>query len=181
VSRALVVSLLGLALTLASCGPDASDPFSRLTVYDEPGGAYRVRYLKPPWELASSEGTSLTLRIISTTEAYTGIAETGVPDKYVLDVTVMGGGAAAHARADATAATRRGEEIIEPVREVTTRSGDTGFELVTRAEMPEVRSHRFVYLDRTGGGVVRLHFEANPQLNRPEVDEMVRAVDVDPE
>jgi hypothetical protein len=178
VTRAAAALIL---LTLASCGPPASDPFSRLTVYDEPGGAYRIRYLAPPWELAGAEGSSANLRIISTTEAYTGRSETGVPDKYHLAVSVIPGGAEASARSDARSAASRMETVVEDVREVMTSSGDSGFELLTLSTMPTMRSRRYVYLDRERAGAVRLLFEANPMLDGREVDEMIRAVDVDPD
>src|SRR5687767_10132436 len=136
-----------VAIGIAGCGPDANDPLSRLTVYDEPSGIYRLRYLEPPWVLEQAEGTSAILRVLSNTERYLGEdlldSDVIVPQKYWLEVTVEAGNTLGRATADQGAIAGRMETLVEPVREVETSSGDMGHEVLTHATMPFSRNRRY--------------------------------------
>jgi len=150
-----------------------------MSVWDSPGKEYRIRYLEPPWRLLMSETTTATFQI----DPSFARVDAGVPAKYLLVTTVEPGTARARADEDVAMAGPRREMVIVPPRAVTTDSGDTGFEVLTHTMVvPEYpRNLRYVTLDSTrGGNVVRLVFQANPSVDDPEVDAMIRAADVAP-
>ena len=161
---------------LAACGQPERDELWR--VYDAPGGDYRLRYLEPPWELVDSEVTRARF-IVQNNASALGGRDSSLSAKYELTVDVEAGAPRARAMADERGASGRRETVVVGTRAVRTESGDEGFEVITRAETGELLYRRFIYLSHPRG-VVRLLFEAVPNLDGPEVKAMVAAVDVLP-
>ncbi|MFW6050584.1 MAG: hypothetical protein ACODAU_05390 [Myxococcota bacterium] len=165
------------------CGPAGDEPRAGWEVYAPPNGEYRVHYLSPPWRQDTpTSGTTLTLKVESNAERFVPDAALVVPPKYLLTVRVEEG--AARARIDAERADREaaGETILAGPRSVTTAGGDAGWELFGEYVLEGIpRYRRIVFLDRPGGGVVSLRFEANPELDEPQIDQMVEGVEVEPE
>ena len=176
--RAMRTAALGAvcAALLAACAPPGDDPFSRLTVYEPPSGEYRVRYLEPPWELVSSAGTTVFLRIQSNAMSVGGFE--GGPGKYELVATVEPGTPAARIASERVAAVSRGELPLEGPRAVTTDADIVGQELLTQGDDAIERHFRYVYLPLDASRVLRLAFEATPSLDTSEVDAMIRLVSV---
>ncbi len=172
---------LALGMLVPACGPSASDPYNGLASYRPPGNEYVLRYLAPPWRVDRSAGT--TIRLIIERDGTRGIDGGGliVIPKYMLDVSVAAGTARALADADVAALPGAGETLIAGPRPIATDSGDLGFDVVARGALPGARSRRYVSLDSVRGGAVRLVFEANPDLDDPEVAQMIRHCDVAPE
>jgi len=173
---------LGAVAVLGACGTSAGSPYAGLTELRFPGGEAVVRYLSPPWRLLTSSPTSVQLLIDregATTDLDSGLI---VLPKYLLTITIAPTGTASViAAADAAGATARGEVVLVPPRAITTDSGDMGLEVLTSKSLPFPRYQRYVTLDSSRGGVVRLVFEGNPTLDEPEVTAMIRQVDVAPE
>lgn len=169
--------MLLLAVVTSACGEPGSDPYAGLTVYDAPGGAYRLRYLAPPWTFERADTSSVYLRIESTVPD--GVDPTVIPDRYELTITLEAGAAQDRARQDASSAPSRGERVLVSPRAVSTDSGDSGFEVLTEEPGFNTRFYRYVSLTRRGG-VVRLVFEGTPNLDEVELDEMIYAFDVAP-
>lgn len=171
-------ALLLLSVVGSACGNPG--PYAEWKTFVAPGGEYRIRYLDPPWDLAEADDTRLHLRIPNNTESFAGIDSTVAP-KYDLVCDVVGRAPLRNAQQARDAARRRGEEVVEPVRELVTRSGAEGFELITRQTSGERLYRRYAFVGRPGGGSVSLLFEAVPALDEGEVTEMIRSVDPDPE
>lgn len=166
-----------LAACLLGCAPSGEDPLSRLSVYEPPGREYRLRYLEPPWELVRGDGTTAHLRIASSTMIFGGID--GGAGKYDLLATVEGGSVEASVTAELAAASRRGEEVVEPPRDVGAQGGAVGREIVTRGTIDELdRNRRYAFFAVPGGRVLRLFFDATPAVDTPEVDAMIAALGV---
>ncbi len=178
--RSASLALLLSTLLLAACGNPSRQEL--LTPYDPPGGEYRVYYLAPPWELQEADGTYLRLEIPATSVRLGRLDAGTVPPRFLCEVDVSTGTAANRARRDERDARTSGAEVVRGSTAVTTRDGTTGVDLVVaRLAMDRTRFSRTVYLDRSGGGVVRMYFEANDNLQNPEVDAMIADVQVDPE
>jgi hypothetical protein len=171
--------LCALSLLVTACAPSGDDPFSRLDVVAPATNEYRVYYLRPPWELVSSEGTTSFLRIRSNRMVYGGI-ESG-PGKYDLLVTVEPGTPASRVADEMRLAASRGETITAGPRSVTTNELVMGQELLTSVTLPEPQYFRYVYLPLDASRVVRLAFEATPNLESAEADAMIRMVGIGPE
>ena len=169
------MALLLAAPALAGCGDAGDARYAGLSVHDAPAGEYRARYLDPPWYVLREEGTTLVLKIDPT--ALPGDA--GVPAKYLLTVTVESGSARARADADAASAPSRSEMLVTGVSPIETDSGDDGFDVLT-TRLGDGRRFRYVSLALDASRVVRLVFEANPPLDEPGIDSMVRSFDVAP-
>lgn len=172
----------------SACGPSGEEPRAGWKTYEPAGGEYRVRYLSPPWRVDSpTSGTTLTLRVPSNAEHFVPDAALIIPPKYLLTVDTEPG--TARDRIDAIdgtpddGMTADGETVVAGPRRVRTDAGDEGWELLTTFMVDDVltRRRRVVFLDRPEGGVVSLMFEANPDLDEPQVDVMVAGVEVDPE
>ena len=158
-----------LVCLLVACGTNAADLYAGLDVYEPRSGAYRVRYLSPPWELTSrGMGDDVVLEVEG--------AIAGVPPKYRLSVDLIGGEPMARARAVARSAAAD-DEVTGP-RDVTTDAGNEGVETLI-FDNSEGRYERHVFLTRPGG-VVRMVFVANPDLENDEVEAMIAAVEVGP-
>lgn len=164
------------ALAVVGCAPSAEDPLSRLSVASPETGEYRLRYLEPPWELVSQEGTTTVLRIASSRMIYGG-AETG-PGKYELTATVERGAPATRVEAEQRAAVGRGETVVAGPRTLQTREGVVGVELLTTVPGMDLTYRRVVFLPIDGASVLQLDFVATPELDTPEVDAMIATVGV---
>jgi len=174
--RLLLILAVGLAVALcAGCGqPTKRSLWER---YDEPGGAYRVYYLRPPWKRIAADGSALELRVDNNPSAF-GI-DSGLAPKYALFVSVVAGDPAALAAREARRAPGRSETVLFPPSAVRTEAGDSGFGLTVRQDGGEHLYRRFAFLaDR--GVVVQLLFEAVPVVDDPEIDAMLGMVDVAP-
>jgi len=180
-----------VTLALSSCGPAADGTHAGLSSYEPPGGQYRLHYRKPPWKLVEPadeempEGDTAVLVIRSNAEKYGDDGgATGAPHKYELTIDTRGGSARNLAQRAARMARRRsGERVLVEPRPIEADDGTTrGWETLTvrDAPLPSLR-HRFSYLTRAGGGVVRVRITAVPDLDEPEIDEMIALVEVDPE
>lgn len=187
---AMPVRVLLIAGILAgfACGPSGEEPRAGWKTYETEGGEYRIRYLSPPWRIESpTAGTTLTLKVRSNAEHFVPDAALIIPPKYLLTVDTAAGSAQDRIEAlDGTpddGMTADGEPIVAGPRRVTTEAGDEGWELLTTFMVDDAltRRRRVVFLDRPEGGVVSLEFEANPDLDEPQVDAMVTGVEVDPE
>ncbi len=151
-------------------------------MHDAPGGQYRILYQAPPWELIETDGTYLRLEVEANATRFGDLDAGVVPPKFLFEADVGDGDAATRIRRDERSARREGAEIARPATEVTTREGATGLDFVSsRLTADGTRFARVAYLDRDGGGVVRLYFEANDDLDQPQVDAMIADVLVDPE
>lgn len=177
-TRPSLFSSVVLSVFLWACGNPG--PYAEWKTLEAPGGEYRLRYLEPPWEVIESEGTRVRLRVKNNAESF-GDMDSTIASKYALVVDVVPRGPLRSAESARDAARRRGEEIVEPVRGLTTRSGAEGFEVITRQTSGERLFHRYSFVGRPGGGSVSLSYEAVPSLDEREVHEMVRSVDPDPE
>lgn len=169
--------LLLACVAITGCGNPG--PYANWKRYESPGGEYRLRYLDPPWEVIESEGTRVRMRVKNNAESFGGI-DSSVASKYDLVVDVVARDPMRGAEGARATARGLGEEILEPVRPLTTRSGAQGFEVITRQTTGEHLYHRYSFVGRPGGGSVSLSFQAVPTLDEAEVDEMVRSVDPDP-
>ena len=173
-------ALFVTTIVLAGCGEDGDARYAGWTVYDAPGGEYRVRFLDPPWFIVSAEGAVLELEIESNAEHFR--PGSSAPPKYEFRATIGAGSAESSIAAEQAAAIGRGEGILAGPRAVTTEAGDRGRELLTeQLSGDRTRYLRYVYLDRSRGGVVSLWFEGNPDLDEAEIDVMIASVEVDPE
>lgn len=174
-----VAVVVGLLVLACSCGEAGDRPWAGWSTYESPAGGYRLRYQDPPWKIHAAAASSVELRVPSN-------AERAVPDaalirdpKYELRVDVEEGNAQARMDEEVHAASAEGHTVVAGPRPVRTETGDVGVELLTVDA--EARRHRRVFLDRSLGGVVALRFEANPDLDEPQVDAMVTGVEVAPE
>lgn len=160
---------LSLLMALMACGTNAADLYAGLEVYEPRSSAYRVRYLAPPWEVVSrGMGDALMLEVEG--------AIASAPPKYRLTVALIGG--APMARAQAVARAAAADDIVTGPRDITTDSGVEGVETLF-FDNSEGRYERHVFLERPGG-VLRLVFVANPDLDNDEVEAMIAAVEVGP-
>jgi hypothetical protein len=173
----MVVALLAVAVY--ACGPPGDRPRAGWSVFDSPEGGYRIHYQAPPWRIVDARGRSVELAVPSTAERFVPDAGLFVDPKYRLRVDLGPGEARSRIDEDAARASSRGDTIVAGPRRVVTDVGDRGFELLTLDE--ETRRFRVVHLDRPGGGVLTLRFDANPVLDDPQVDAMVTGVEVAPE
>lgn len=171
-------ALVCAALLLTACAPSGEDPRNRLTTVAPDGSEYRLRYLEPPWELVSVSGTTISLRIQSNSMAIAGIE--GGPAKYEVTATVEPGDPSTRANDELRVARGRGEEILgDGVRTVLTVDGVRGAEVLSRSAVALVDRHRrTVFLPIDAARVLRLGFEATPELDTPEVDAMIAAVGI---
>ncbi len=177
VRRAILTLLIS---SLLGCAPSGEDPLSRLSVYEPPGGEYRLRYLEPPWELVDGDGTSAHVRIASSSMIFGGID--GGAGKFDLFATVESGTVEANVAAEVRAASARGEELVEGPREVEAEGGVVGREILTRGMADVIQRHgRYAFFAIPDGRVLRLAFDATPPVDTPEVDAMIAALGVGPE
>lgn len=169
--------LFAWMVALSACAPSADDPLSRLDVAGPETGEYRVRFLNPPWELVSVEGTTTFVRIQS--NAMMRGLEGGL-GKYELTATLEPGTPDARIAAEAASAPSRGETVIAGPRSVENDDGVLGQELIAYETEPFERYYRYVYFP-LAGQVVRLAFEATPSLDNRETDAMIGHVGIGPE
>lgn len=165
-------------VVLAGCGQP--ERYAEWRTYVAPDGEYRLRYLDPPWEVVDSDGATARLEVANNSERFAG-RDSSLPAKYELTIGLEGGRAGMLARREVARARDRGEEIVLEPSPIETRSGDTGFEVVTRETSGQFLNRRFVWIDRPGGGTVHLAFVTVPDPQEAEVDAMIESVDVDPE
>lgn len=166
-----------LLVGVAGCGQP--EPYAEWTTYVAPDGEYRVEYLDPPWELIDSDGSTVRLEVPNNSSRL-GSRDASLAAKYELTITLSGGRADARVSREVSRARARGEDILLDPSPVETRSGDEGFEIVTRETAPQFLFRRLVWIDRPGGGTVHLAFATVPHPQEAEVDAMIESVDVDP-
>ncbi len=173
----LLLLVIPVVVVVAGCGRSADQPYAALTVHDAPSGAYRLRYLSPPWKLQRTDGDTTEVVVDAPGVPFLSL-DAGAPLKYDLVATVQPGNARSVARQDTAAALSRGEVVATEATVVQTDSGATGLEVLTTVSSPVPRNFLYVSLD-SARGVVHLAFEATPSLDEAEVSAMVQAVDVD--
>ncbi|MEM6962653.1 MAG: hypothetical protein AAF550_13075 [Myxococcota bacterium] len=175
----LSVCLICGALFSVGCGTPASRAYAEL---DEVTvrmslGAYILRYLAPPWSLVSSDDGRTLLQIDADGERFS--PDSGFTPKYTCQAEVISGNALNRAtQAERTAAAE--ESILVPQRPIVTDGGNEGTEFLSFRDL-DMRFLRRAYFDSERGGVVRVVFEANPDLDEREVTKMLQALSVDPE
>jgi hypothetical protein len=163
-----------LAVTAACGNPDRYEDHRTFT---SAGEDWRVRFLDPPWELVDAEGPPILFRIASNA-ARVGGFDAAVLPRYELRISVEPGTPEERARRDGRRAAARDEDVLVEPREVLTRSGDRGQEVITRSRSAVDRRYfRFVYLSHPEG-VLRLYFEGVPDLDEPEVDVMIEGAEI---
>jgi len=168
--------LVVLCLALLGCGEPGDAAYAGWTELRADSGAYRMLFLDPPWDLLETSGNESLLEIPSVASK---VAPSELP-AYALEVTVASGAAEPSIARERRRAISRAEEVIADIAPFETESGDRGFQLFTRDTDDRLRHHRYVFVDRPGGGAVSLHFDANPSLMDREVDVMIASVEVDP-
>jgi len=164
---------------VVGCGGVSGEPDSGWTFFDEPSGEYRVFYLEPPWEFVAHEDGVTRLRV-----APNGRVMDGGPradDKYGLEIRQAGRDAQDMANRAIGEAEAQGREILEEPRELQTRQGHIGWEIVTRANVAPVRYQRRVWIERIGGGSWSLDFAATPDPRGLEMDHMIELFMLEPE
>jgi hypothetical protein len=171
--RAVATALLA---ALCACGSPGDEPRAGWTFYTSVAGAYRIPYQAPPWRLARAGATSVELRVPSNAERIEPDAGLIVDPKYRLLADVTGGAAATLADREAADVRARGELLLAGPRPVTTDAGASGFEVLSVDAL--IRYHRVVFLDRPWDDALSLRFDANPNLDEPQVDAMVAGVEV---
>lgn len=171
------LSVLCTLVGLAACAPSGDEPRNRLETWESPSGEYRIRYLSPPWELAQEDVDYQLFRIRSNAELVGAVD--GGPGKYELHVTTTAGAVPALMDAELRMAIAAGREIREGPRGIETREGINGMELLTfEPTVPIERYRRIVLLPLSAGRVLRLGFEATPDLGTREVDAMIDEVGI---
>lgn len=175
-SRLLAVAGTAVAL-LAACGQPGR--YAQWKTLADDAGRYTIRYLDPPWERVDGAGAGALLRVPNNAAAFAGI-DSSLSPKYELEIAVASGAPASLAAAESTSARARGEEIVTPVREIVTHSGDAGFELATRETTGELRFKRWAWVSGEAGTIVRLALTSVPDSNELEVDALFASLDVDP-
>lgn len=177
--RTALALMLLLVLVLAmACGKSPSDPTSYSKVYESNG--YRIYYQSPPWKGPRDVSGGEAWFVSSNAEAFFGVDVDAsiVPPKYSLLVTQVAGTAMALAASQEAASIRAGEQVVQPARDITTRQGIRGRELLTFVEVSAVgRYRRYVFLSQPGGGVLRMAFESSADVGEREVTEMIRLVE----
>jgi hypothetical protein len=165
-----------LLAAVCACGSPGDEPRAGWTSYTSVAGAYRIPYQAPPWRLSRAGATSVELRVPSNAERIEPDAAVIIDPKYRLLADVTGGDAASLADREAADVRARGDLLLAGPRPVTTEPGASGFEVLSVDAL--IRYHRVVFLDRPAGGTVSLRFDANPNLDEPQVDAMVAGVEV---
>lgn len=174
-----VVAAAAVSIVLFGCAPSGDDPASRLTTWEASDGDYRIRYLDPPWELVD-EGVDFSFFRIQSNANLVGRLDGG-PGKYELRVTTQRGDVPALMEAEVRAAISSGATIREGPRTASTLDGARGQELLTfELTLPIERHRRIVLFSLGSGRVLRLGFEATPDLDTPQVDAMIDQVGVGP-
>ena len=169
--------VLASLLLLAGCAPSADDPRSRLDTWEAESGEFRIRYLRPPWEISEAEGDSLFLRIQSNANLAGGVD--GGPGKFELRATVDSGDIETLVGAEERRLRRLPAEIRDGPRDVSTLEGVEGREVIAFENGdPYERFHRVAFFPLSGRRVLRLAFEATPNLETPEVDAMIAQVGI---
>ncbi len=165
-----------LLLVTLGCGARADGNFAGLTAFEASDGSYRVHYLAPPWEVdeARTRRTEVHLFIESNSERF-GAGSTA-PPKYELDVDVFSGEPRSRAARVASRAPRE-DEVVGP-REVFTDEGVAGWETLVW-DVSERRFERHVFFE-LGRRTLRMVFHANPDLDDPEIDDMIANVEMGP-
>lgn len=166
--------LLVLAV-LAGCGDCGTTRYAGLATWNDAGGEARVRYLTPPWNLRANEMEHVRLEV----DTITG-PDSGVPPKFVFDVTVEAGTAATALAQDRAIAASRGESVVMDGLSARTDSGDAGMRFV--GQIPGMYSRYFEHaaFDAPGGRVVHVQIESNSDPRTAELDAMLADVDVLP-
>lgn len=169
-----------VVLCLFGVGCGQPERYAEWKTFVAPGGEYRLRYLDPPWEVTASDGPTGRLVVENNASRFADLDSSLAP-KFELTITLVSGGSARLAAAAAASAPARGEEVLVAPTPFTTRSEDSGVELVTRELGGELRYRRLLWIDRPGGATVQLQVVSIPEIRDPEVDAMLASVDVDPE
>jgi hypothetical protein len=164
---------IAIACLLASCGCGNPAQYETWTLFESETNGYRLRLLAPPWRVGGEVRGVARFDVPPNQEADGGL----IPSKYLLEIDVVRGAPASLAQAAERAARERGDEILAPVREITSASGDGGSELVTqRSDLRFLRSAFFVH----PRGTLRLSLESNPNPDHREVDALFESVEIDP-
>jgi hypothetical protein len=166
----------GLLVLVCACGEPGDRLRAGWSVYESPGGDYRIPYQEPPWRITASGARTVTLSVPSVAERFVPDAGLLVDPRYALSVDVESGRAADRIEEEARRAPDRDHTILAGPRPLRTEHGAIGFDLLTID--PLTRRHRVVHIDRPAGGVLSLRFEGNPDLDEPQVDVMVTGVEV---
>lgn len=162
---------LAIALLFA-CGCGNPERYETWALFESETNGYRLHVLSPPWRIAGESRGVARFDVPPNQESDSGL----IPSKYLLEVDVVGGAPASLAQAAERAARDRDDEILEPVREITTASGAEGFDLVTqRSDLRFLRSAFFAH----PRGTLRLALESNPNPDQREVRALFESVEID--
>ncbi|MGE0788705.1 MAG: hypothetical protein AB7S26_23740 [Sandaracinaceae bacterium] len=161
-----------LAALTISCAPSGDDPINHMEEWSPLSGEYTVRYLSPPWEFAGEMPNGVRFRVRSNAMIH-GMTDAG-PAKYDLTVTLETGTPSARIAGDVAEANANARDIVVPPREVMTRDGIVGMEMISFTSSAVFdRYRRVVYFPLGDARVLRYAFVATPDLGTPEVDAMV--------
>jgi hypothetical protein len=164
-----------LFIALAGCGQCGTERFAGLAQWDDDAGEVRVRYLTPPWNLRGDQPEHLRIEV----DTITG-PDSGVPPKFLFDVTLEAGSATTALASDRAIAAARGESLVADGIALTTISGDHGTAWV--GEIPGLygRFYEHAAFDAPGARVVHVQIESNSDPRTPELDHMLADIDVLP-
>lgn len=172
IDRLPAMRTLAIAVLFA-CGCGNPERYETWTLFESETNGYRLHVLSPPWRIGGEVRGVARFDVPPNQEADSGL----IPSKYLLEVDVVGGAAASLAQAAERAARERGDEILAPVREITTAGGEDGSELVTqRSDLRFLRSAFFPH----PRGTLRLALESNPNPDQREVRALFQSVEIDP-
>ena len=176
--RARMLAAAWVAVLASSCEPTGHDAINRLTTWE--AGDYRVRYLDPPWSLVEETREGAFFQIESNLMNFAGLD--GGTGKYDLRTSrVRGPMANAMAAETRAASTTEGRSIVAGPRPITTLEGVAGQELLTfDVPDPFERYRRVVLLPLPSGQLLRLEFEATPDLDTAEGGAMIQRVGIGP-
>ncbi len=173
-----MLRVLALFSLVTSCAPSGDDPVSRLSTWEAPSGDYRIHYLAPPWSVVEESPAGALFQIRSNVMAF-GDLDGGV-GKYELRTSRVDGAVATRMEREVRQVLRTGGRTIrDGPRSITTSEGIVGSELLTFDEPDPIERYRRVALfPLPSGRVLRLEFEATPELDTPEVTAMIRNVGI---
>jgi len=180
---------LVVAGLVGGCADDAFDLRNHTTFVPE-DRAFRIRYLKPPWQL-NSDGTEAPLVGIVQLIVESPLLSVEIPDTespgeefftYNLLIARRRGDPERLALQDARRVRDSLDTLILEPTPFVTDDGDAGFEVIARTFALPTRFRRSIYLPGVGAGdVFHLRLLGFPNLDDdPESDRMLRSFEVGP-